>query len=90
MASVFPIQGTGLHWKFYLIRLFRMTQNLPESELVMNVFLDESGKFNNHAVVSFCGVVGSHKAFQAFGICWAHCLQNNGSNDPDRQRSVKR
>jgi len=44
----------------------------------VNVFLDESGKFKDHAVVSFSGVIGSHKAFQEFGICWAHCLQDAG------------
>ena len=44
----------------------------------MNVFLDESGKFKDHAVISFCGVVGDQGAFREFGACWAHCLQDNG------------
>ena len=56
---------------------FRKTQSIARGAVV-NVFLDESGKFKDHAVVSFSGVIGSHKAFQEFGICWAHCLQDAG------------
>jgi hypothetical protein len=44
----------------------------------MNIFLDESGKFNDQAVVSFGGVIGNATAMQEFGICWAHCLRDNG------------
>jgi len=44
----------------------------------VNVFLDESGKFKDDAVISFCGVVGDQGAFREFGACWAHCLQDNG------------
>ena len=44
----------------------------------MNAFFDESGKFKDHKVVSFCGVVSAPAQFQSFTVDWGRHLHENG------------
>jgi hypothetical protein len=46
--------------------------------MTVNAFFDESGKFKDHAVVSFCGVASAPAQFQAFSVDWGRCLLENG------------
>lgn len=47
-----------------------------DDEWLMSIsaFLDESGKFKDHAVVSLCAIVSPTSHFQAFGEEWKNCL----------------
>lgn len=47
-------------------------------EPTVNAFFDESGKFKNHTVVSFCGVLSAPAQFQSFSVDWGVCLPENG------------
>ena len=41
-------------------------------------FFDESGKFHDHRVISFCGVLASPDSLTSFDIAWDTLLRKNG------------
>src|SRR5258708_40027158 len=40
-------------------------------------FFDESGKFKDHRVISFCGVVASPESYKSFNDAWDALLRTN-------------
>lgn len=40
-------------------------------------YFDESGKFKDHRVISFCGVVASHESLDCFNKAWDGLLRKN-------------
>jgi hypothetical protein len=41
-------------------------------------FFDESGKFRDHYVISFCGVLANFQAIEDFSVDWGYWLRRNG------------
>ncbi len=49
-----------------------------EAAMGISAFLDKSGKFKDHPVVSLCAIVSATAHFKAFTDEWGGCLQVAG------------
>lgn len=55
-----------------------LNENQGEAIMAVSAFFDESGKFKDHAVVSFGGVMARHTQLDPFSNEWARLLWLNG------------
>jgi len=61
-----------------MVALFQWLREPDDYVLLLDAYFDESGKFKDHSVVSFCGVVGSAYQIEGFQNTWDALLRRNG------------
>src|SRR5216684_4002315 len=65
--SAYPEQG------------FAVLEERPDWIMTISAYFDESGKFKDHDVVSFCGIASPGVQFQQnFAMDWIRCLNAAG------------
>ena len=64
---------------------------LPEDSFVafIQCYVDESGKFKDHTIISFCGFAAGGDRFQEFSAHWQSLLRSNGMQSLHMKKAVR-